>query len=117
MKCVSKFPLMNTGCATTFACIPAVVFTPSILSSPSARSDRLRAVGRSPAVYELVGHAAVLADRGPAQMQLLAAARVLQAFDGAALGQAQLAQQQGQEQRSPACPSSSAYRSRSPEGT
>ncbi len=48
-------------------------------------------VGRSPAVYELVGHAAVLADRGPEQMQLLAAARVLQAFDGAALGREKVA--------------------------
>ena len=47
--------------------------------------------GRSPAVYELVEHAAVLADRGAAQMQLLAAVRVLQAFDGAALGREKVA--------------------------
>ena len=43
-------------------------------------------VGRSPRVYELVEHAAVLADRGPAARVLLAAARVLQAADGAAMG-------------------------------
>ena len=48
-------------------------------------------VARSPAVYELVEHAAVLADRGPAQMQLLAAARVLQALDGASLGREKVA--------------------------
>ena len=48
-------------------------------------------VNRSPAVYELVEHAAVLADRGPAQMQLLAAVRVLQAFDGATLGREKIA--------------------------
>ncbi len=44
------------------------------------------AIERSPAVYELVEHAAVLADKGPTQMQLFAAARVLQVFDGGEMG-------------------------------
>ena len=75
--------------------------TPGIGRSPAAvrfltRLCRLSlrrgdTVGRSPAVYELVEHAAVLADRGPAQMQLLAAVRVLQASDGAALGREKVA--------------------------
>jgi hypothetical protein len=44
------------------------------------------AAERSPAVYEIVEQAAVLADRAPQNWQLLAAARVLQATDGAVLG-------------------------------
>jgi uncharacterized C2H2 Zn-finger protein len=48
-------------------------------------------VARSPAVYDLVERAAELADRGPTQMQLLAAATLLQATDGAELGREKVA--------------------------
>lgn len=41
---------------------------------------------RSKALWELVEHAAVLAEKGPPQTQLLAAARVLQAHDSARIG-------------------------------
>jgi uncharacterized C2H2 Zn-finger protein len=43
-------------------------------------------VERSPAVYEIVEHAAVLADRAPENWQLLASVRVLQALDGSTMG-------------------------------
>jgi hypothetical protein len=41
---------------------------------------------RSKAVWELVEHAAVLAEKGPPQTQLLAAVRLLQAHDSARIG-------------------------------
>ncbi|WP_149114038.1 hypothetical protein [Limnoglobus roseus] len=41
---------------------------------------------RSKVLWELVEHAAVLAEKGPAQTQLLAAARLLQAHDSARIG-------------------------------